>query len=158
MSNYIRDILYVAKALPATNDSAGFEALSWVKVNGIQSLPKFGLTHNVIEVEDLETGFTTGEKGAGAGAASEIAVHTVASDTGQADLKLQADDAQGVASVKIVRKPSGTGNTPDTGDAVEYAQGFLHSYTPTDNNVSTHVGFTVTFRQNAAAVFATEPA
>lgn len=158
MANYIRDILYVAQALPATNDDTGFEALTWVKVNGIQVLPKFAIAHNEIEVEDLESGFTKGEKGAAAGVGSPITVREVAADAGQEDLIEQADDSDGHLSCKIVRKPSGTGNTPASGDVVEYAQGFCHSYTPNDQNVSSHTGFTVTFRQNEQTVKATEPA
>ena len=158
MANYIRDILYVAQALPATNDDTGFEALTWVKVNGIQVLPKFAIAHGEIEVEDLETGFTKGEKGAAAGVGSPITVREIASDAGQEDLIEQADDSDGILSCKIVRKPSGTGNAPASGDKVEYAQGFCHSFTPNDQNVSTHTGFSVTFRQNEPTVKSTEPA
>lgn len=158
MANYIRDVLYVAQALPATNDNTGFEALTWVKVNGIQVLPKFAIAHNDIEVEDLESGFTKGEKGAAAGVGSPITVREISADAGQIDLKEQAADSDGHLSCKIVRKPSGAGNTPASGDVVEYAQGYVGSFTPNDQNVSTHTGFAVTFRQNEPTVEATEPA
>ena len=155
--NFIRDILFVAAALPATNNAAGFNALTWVKVNGIQMLPKFGMTHNVIDVDDLETGITTGEKGMASGVEATAVVREIASDTGQTTLRTQALDSTGTASFKIVRKPSGALNAPATGDKVEYAQGFLHTYEPNDNNGESFVGFTVSFRQNLATVYATQP-
>lgn len=158
MSNYIGDVVYIAKnALPATNDDTGFEALSWVKVAGVQTNPKFGLTHSIIEVEDLESGWTKGEKGAGQGTETEMAFRTIAGDTGQADALEVSEDAEGLCSVKVVRKASGTGGTVAPGDTVEYAQGIMHSYVPTDRNVSSFEGFTVSFRQNEPTVFSVEP-
>lgn len=157
MANYIKDVLWMASALPATNDSAGFTALSWVKVNGIQMLPKFGMTHNVIDVDDLETGITTGEKGMASGVEATVTVREIAADTGQTNLRTRALDAAGLCSFRIVRKPTGAGGAPATGDKVEYAQGFLHSFEPNDNNGQSNVGFTVTFRQNMATVYVTFP-
>ena len=157
MANYIRDILYVATALPATNNAAGFNALTWVKVNGPSVLPKFGMSHNVIEVPDLETGIKTGEKGMASGVEATISVREIASDTGQTTLRTQALDSAGIASLKIVRKPSGASNAPATGDKVEYAQGFLHTYEPNENSGESYTGFTVSFRQNLATVYATQP-
>jgi len=159
MANYIGDILYVAKALPAANTTTAFEALTWVKVAGIQMLPKFGLTHNVIDVDDLETGITTGEKGMASGVEATVTVREIVGDAGQQDLIDQALDSAGTASFKIVRKPSGAGTppVPATGDKVEYAQGFIHSYQPNDNNGQSNTGFTVTFRQNMVTVYGTQP-
>lgn len=157
MANYIRDILYVASALPAANTSTGFGALTWVKVNGIQVLPKFGMTHNVIDVDDLETGITTGEKGMASGVEATTTVREIAGDAGQTVLRTQALDSAGLTSFKIVRKPSGALNAPATGDKVEYAQGFLHTYEPNNNDGASNVGFTVSFRQNQSTVYATQP-
>lgn len=157
MANFIRDILYIATAVPAANTAAGFVALTWIKVNGIQMLPKFGLTHNAIDVDDLETGFTTGEKGMASGVEAVVTCRDIAADTGQINLRAQAADSTGAASFKVVRKPTGALNAPATGDKVEYAQGFVHSFTPTDNNGQSYVGFDVSFRQNAATIYATNP-
>lgn len=48
--NFIGETIYVAAVAPATNDAAGFEALTWVQAKGAQSLPQFGVSHNMIDV------------------------------------------------------------------------------------------------------------
>jgi hypothetical protein len=157
MSNNIGKTLYVAEALPATNDAAGFAALTWVKVNGVQSIGGIGITHAGIDIDDLQTGFTRQVKGAGAGTDSSMTFRNIAADAGQLDVKGLAENKAGLGSIKIV-KGSGTAEAPATGDPVRYAQGFFHSYLPNDDNVTSYDGWSVTFRNNAAAVDATQPA
>lgn len=155
--NNIGKTVYVAAALPASNTASAFAALTWVKANGVQTIGGIGITHAGIDVEDLQTGFTTSMKGAGTGTDSVMTFRTVAADAGQADLKGLGEGKQGLGSVKIVRG-SGAGEAPVAGDPVRYAQGYFHSYTPNEDSVSSHEGFSVTFRNNAIAVDATEPA
>lgn len=156
-SNHIGKTLYVADALPATNDAAGFEALTWEKVNGLQQAPQLGVTHAGIEVPDLESGFTANLKGAGQGVTSQIQCRKVADDAGQGTLETQANDGQGLLSIKIV-KGSGADNAPAAGDPVQYAQGFVHSFQEIQGNVTNHEGFEVTFQQNDFTVKDEEPA
>lgn len=155
--NHIGKTLYVADALPATNDDTGFEALDWGKVEGLQQLPQLGVTHEGIDVPDLESGFTRTLKGAGSGVASQIQCRRVEDDPGQETLRAQADDGQGLLSIKIV---TGTGpnNAPAAGDRVQYAQGFAHSFQEIQGNVQNHEGFEVTFQQNDLTIVAEEPA
>ena len=155
--NHIGKTLYVADALPATNDAAGFEALNWTKVNGLQQAPQLGITHAGIEVPDLESGFTRNLKGAGQGVSSQMQFRDVPDDTGQEMLETQANDGQGLLSVKLV-KGSGADNAPQAGDPVQYAQGNVGSYQPIQPNVTNHQGFEVTFQQNDFTVKADEPA
>lgn len=157
--SHIGKTIYVAEALPATNNAAGFEALTWVKVNGVQTLPQLGVTHSDIPVADLQTGFTSGIKGAGTGNDSTMTFRMVASDAGQEDVRNRANagGTGGAASIKIV-KGSGADQAPATGDPVQYAQGYLHSYVEIQGDDSSHEGFSVNFRQNALTVDATEPA
>ena len=155
-TNFIGDTLYVASALPATNDAAGFEALTWVKVEGIQQLPQLGVTHANNDVPDLQTGFTTGIKGAGTGVESQITCREVVSDTGQANLRTLGDDAQGEGSVKI-GTGTGANQALQNPDVVEYAQGYFHSFQKNQGNDTNHRGFTVTFHQNALGVTGVEP-
>lgn len=112
--------IYVATALPATNNEAGFDALTWVKVNGLQSIGSLGVTHANIDVPDLETGFTAGVKGAGTGNDVAMTFRNVASDTGQGNVRTLANALGGAAvgSVKIVRG-TGSGGAPAVGDAVQ---------------------------------------
>lgn len=157
--SHIGKTIYVAQAAPATNTSAAFAALTWVKASGIQTFPQLGVSHNNIDVPDVESGFTAGLKGAGSGNDSTMSFRDVPSDTGQANLRAAADagGTAGVLSVKIV-KGSGTDNAPVSGDPVEYAQGYAHSYVKVQGDDSTHEGFSVNFKQNAVSIEATEPA
>lgn len=157
--SHIGKTIYVAEALPATNDAAGFEALSWVKVNGVQTLPQFGISHSNIDVPDLQTGLTTGIKGAASGNDSTASFRLIAADAGQEDIRdlANAGGDAGVCSLKIV-EGSGTAQAPVAGDKVQYAHGYVHSYVETQGDNSTHEGFNVNFKQNALTIDATEPA
>lgn len=147
--SHIGKTIYVAEALPATNNKAGFEALTWVKANGVQTLPQLGVSHNNIDVPDLQTGFTKGIKGAGSGNDSTITFRMVEDDAGQADVRglANAGGTLGAGSIKIV-KGSGTAQAPATGDPVQYAQGYFHSYIEIQGDDTSHEGFSVNFKQN----------
>lgn len=157
--SHIGKTIYFAASLPATNNAAGFEALTWVKVSGVQVLPQLGVSHANIDVPDVETGFTTGLKGAATGNDSTMSFRDVPSDTGQANIRTAADAGGdgGAGSIKIV-DGSGTDNAPATGDPVQYAQGYVHSYVEIQGDTTTHEGFSVNFKQNAVTIDATEPA
>lgn len=156
--SHIGKTLYVAAALPATNTEAGFEALTWVKVSGVQSLPQFGVSHANIDVPDLQTGFTAGVKGAGSGNDSSMTFRMVASDAGQEDLRDLANAGGDAAdcSIKTVMG-SGTAQAPATGDPVQYAQGYAHSYIENQGDTTTYEGFSVNFKQGAPTIDALNP-
>lgn len=159
--NHIGQTLYVATALPATNTTAGFEALTWVQVKGIQTLPVFGVSHSNTDIADLATGFTSGTKGAGAGKETQFTYRAIAADSGQGNCETQAVDAHGLASMKIVKgsgADAGDGPAPVTGDVVKYAQGYLHSYEENAGTDSSFEGGTVTFKQNNFTIVGAEPA
>lgn len=155
--NHIGKTLYISAALPATNNAAGFEALSWTKVNGIQSLPQLGVSGANIDVPDLQTGFTAGVKGAMSGNEATFSCRKVDSDTGQALVQSTANSPQGLCSIKIVRG-SGAAQAPVAGDPVQYAQGYLNGFLEIQGDVTTHEGFEVNFKQNDFSVEDVEPA
>lgn len=154
--NHIGKTIYIATAVPTTNDNAGFEALTWVKASGVITTPQLGVTHSMIDVPDLQSGFTSAVKGAGQGVDTTATFRNVDSDTGQATLKTAAESQAGVLSVKIVTG-SGVDNAPVAGDPVEYAQGIAHSYQPNQGDNSSYEGFSVGFRQNDFTVVSTQP-
>lgn len=157
--SFIGTTLYISTTLPATNDAAGFAALTWTKVNGLQTAPQFGVSHNDIPVPDLQTGFTSGVKGAGTGNDSTMTFRAVAGDTGQAALRTAADAGGDGGNIAVkVGIGSGTAQALVTGDPVQYAQGYVHSYVENQRTDSTHEGFSVNFRQNALTIEDTEPA
>jgi len=155
-ANNIGGTIYHSTAAPASNNKAGFEALTWVLVSGGQTLPQLGVSHSMIDVPDLQTGFTSAVKGAAQGVDTTATFRDVPADAGQAAIKLAAGSQGGVGAIKIV-DGTGTNNAPVTGDVVQYAQGILHSFVPNPKDNSSFKGFTVGFRQNAATVDDVEP-
>lgn len=151
--------IFVTAGVPATNDAAGFEALSWTRVEHPVTGPSFGLTHANIDIPNLETGFTEGAKGAGSGQDSTMSFANVTGDAGQALLKTlaEAGGASGYGSIKIARILVAEGD-PATGAAVQYATGYFHSYTENAADTTSYEGFSANFKQNAPAINATEPA
>lgn len=159
--NFIGKTLWGAVGAPATNDDTGFEALTWVQLKGHQTLPVFGVSHSNIDVPDLSTGFTSGVKGAGSGRDTTFTYHGDGTDTGIAAAIAAAADQDGIYSLKTVKgtgTDAGFGPAPTTGDAVEYAHGYLHTHEPNAGSDSTHEGGSINFKQNAPTVTATEPA
>ena len=156
--SHIGKTVYLVASIPATNDAAGFEALTFsAQVKGYQSGLSLGVSHANIDVPDLQTGFTAGLKGAATGDESTLTFRAVASDTGQALAKTIADSPNGLCSIKI-GKGSGTDQALASGDPVQYAQGYLSDYKYIEATSTTHEGFSVKFKQNDFTVDATEPA
>lgn len=152
--NHIGETIFVARALPAANTLAGFRALTWVKATGVQQLPQFGVSHANTDVEDLETGFTAGVKGAATGNNSSMAFRDLGNaqmDPGQLIIKEQSEHGDGDISIMIVRG-SGANRAPAVGDPVKFAQGYAHSYLENQGNVTSFKGFTAGFKQNAPTV------
>lgn len=156
-TNDIGTSVYIATSKPATDDAAGFAALTWTRVNGVQSVGEMGLTHAGIDVDDLGSGVSTQVKGMASGRDTTMVFRHVASDTGQGTLKTQADDADGVLSVKV-GKGSGADGALASGDAVEYFHGIVHSHTRRERSGTSNNGFSVVFHNNIAAVTGTQPA
>ena len=156
-SNYIGETIFVSAGNPTANTAAAFALLTWTKANGIQQLPELGTTNANIDVEDLESGFTTGVKGAAAGNDSSMAFRSLsASDTGQEIIRTAANGQQGLLSIRIV-DGSGVANAPVAGDPLIYAQGYAHSFVENQGNSGAFKGFTASFKQNALSIVATVP-
>lgn len=162
--NNIGATLWVANALPATNDAAGFEALTWTQVSVLVEEPQFGRAAEMTDAPNLSTGFTGAIKGAGSGAESEIIVRydAAATQTGYDLLKTVAQSLNGSCSLKIGYGSGAfdeiTGPALVSGDEVIYAQGVAGSYLRNKGTTTSYKGYTVSFRQNADEVEATQPA
>lgn len=156
--SHIGKTLWYAVALPATNNAAGFAALTWIKINGVQTLPQLGVSHSNIDVPDLQTGFTSGIKGAGAGSDTAATFRAIPLDTGQIGIRVIADagGTLGTASIRIV-KGSGVAQAPVAGNPVQYAQGYFHSFMEIQGDDTSHEGFSVNFKQNSLTIDATIP-
>ena len=157
--NNIGKSIYFSATLPATNNKAGFEALTWLELEYPQTLPQFGVTNANIDVPDLKTGFTSGIKGSASGVDSQgsCRINSSALATNQATFKALCDSAGGACAIKI-GTGTGAANALQAGDQVEYAQGYVHSYQENQATDSTHEGFVYNFKQNALTVKDVEPA
>ena len=148
--------VFAAAGIPATNDDTGFEALTWVRVNGFVGGLQLGFEANNVDIPDLAEGITLGAKGMRSGNDSTASFRNVASDTGQTNVKGYANDTSSAHSVKVVSANAGV--AAEAGDAVQYAQGYFHSLLEKEIAEDGYEGFDVNFKQNAATVNGTEPA
>lgn len=153
VENHLNKAIFIASAHPATHDAAGFAALTWVQVNGLQILPQLGRTHDVNYVDDLTAGEKVPVKGAAQGQDTTGTHYTVEGDQGQVNLKNACDDGSGVIAVRIVQL-DGPDAAPTTGNKVEFAKGLARSFLPNQGDSSNHDGFTWQFAQHGTTVAA----
>jgi hypothetical protein len=157
--------IFISPTLPATNTAAGFEALDdFDEAKGWQTLPQLGFTHATIDIPDGPSGITRGSKGVGSGIESSMSFRLIAGDDGQELLQALADGG-GQSSVGCIKIVSASGTLDSegvpaivTGDRVQYAQGFFHSYAEVQGDTTTFEGFSVSFRQNGLTITDEEPA
>jgi hypothetical protein len=150
MSNNIKTQVWLAPGVPATPNKAGYEALTYVRVNGVVIGPQPGIETSMIDVPDLATGFTKGEKGASIGRTTEVTIAEVQGDTGQANLKTYAAASYGTEVTFRLIKPDGL-------NPYVYVSGLLHSYLPNPLDTESFRGFVVQFRQNFVELETTAP-
>ena len=157
--NQIGKSIYYSTTLPATNDAAGFEALTWVELEFPETLPQFGVTNNNIDIPDLKSGFTKGTKGAASGVDSQgsFRIDGSALATGQAAFKTLCDGPSGACAIKI-GTGSGAAQALVSGDPVEYAAGYVHSYQENQATDSSYEGAVYNFKQNDLNIKDAEPA
>lgn len=148
--------VWIATGVPATNDAAGFEALTWVRVNGFVGGLQLGFSANNIDIPDMGSAITLGAKGMRSGNDSTINFRNVASDTGQTNIRTYANDSTSAHSIKVIS--AAIDAVAETGDPVQYAQGYFHSFTENEISEDGYEGFSVNFKQNAPTINATEPA
>lgn len=148
--------VWLASGRPATNDAAGFEGLTWVRLNGYTGGLQLKMDGSSAEVEDLALGVTLSGRGMDSGVASEITFRRIASDDGQTLVGTITATCSGAASVKVIS--AACGSAPATGDPVEYAQGYLMGAGGNEIAGSEAVLGMVTFKQELPSVAATQPA
>lgn len=108
--------LAVSASLPATEDVAGYGALTYTLVNGVGSIPEFGPEYEVLTFTEVADGINRKAHGAVDFGGGSIAYRVIEADAGQGILKT-AMDAQNTISVKITRASG----------LIEYFQGIVTS-------------------------------
>jgi hypothetical protein len=102
--------VYVSANVPATYDTAGYEALAWTEIGEVGSIPEFGGTATVTEFIPIKTGVVNKKKGSINYGDITIPLAQVLSDVGQIALQSGFDGANKneAHSVKLVNSEFGT--------------------------------------------------
>lgn len=150
MTSHIGKTVAVAAGVPATFDKAGYEALTWTVVANPIVAPSPGWETAMIDVPNLTTGITKGDKGASVGRTTEMAFEERLADAGQVALRQYA--APGYVSEVSVRVVDPTGTNTHV-----YMSGIMSNLMDNEATTETYKGFTVSFRQNYDHVRTTAP-
>lgn len=148
--SYIGATLSVAAAAaPATADKAGYEALTWVEIGNIVSMPTIGDEHADIPIDELSTGRTIHVIGSADGGAQEFS------------LRLNDDDLGQIALLGI--NGSNTNNSwrivdPSPSDQHSYFQGLASSLKDMERTSTAYRGQTFTVMVNSPTLRTTPPA
>lgn len=127
-------VLSVVADTPATNDAAGYEALTFVEVGELVDLPEYGPTVTVVESNPLKTGITEKFAGFTNYGSVSLGLEWDPEDAGQTILAdaINPGGAYVVHSFKVAYN-DGT---------VEYFQGGVFSYTRAPGSANSMVGST----------------
>jgi len=153
-TTHIGSKIAIATGRPATNDQAGFEALTWVEMDeGLVSVGAIGDTNETVSVPDMSTGRNMTLKGAVTGDTVNIAVSrkrvvaTGALDAAQAAMKAAAQAGCGEYSLRIVEPDCGGQN-----GITQYICGQVGNWKETERSTTSYAGFTFDFMINYAPV------
>lgn len=150
--NLIGAKLAIATGRPATNDSLGFAALTWVEAAaGTVSIGAIGDTNETITVPDLTTGRNTTIKGAVTGDVVNIALSRQrgaggggALSTAQAAFQAAAQAMGGEYSIRVV-EAGASGPT-------HYFTGAVMNWKQTEMTTTSYAGFSFDVAINTTPV------
>lgn len=106
-------------------DQAGYEALSWVEVGNIVTLPDFGISDNMVTQDYINTDVSQRQKGFRQASETELVVGRDHDDTGQDAvrtaaatrfnyaLKLESSDAPDASTTNTIRYSRGVIGGPN---------------------------------------------
>lgn len=128
----IGTIISVSTALPATEDSAGYAALTYTEVKGVASIPEIGPAASIVSQADLKDGIVRKAHGEIDNGGGTLQMREVSADTGQGMLKT-AQSGQATISCKITRANA----------KVEYFQAIVASYRKSEAGTGNFAGISV---------------
>lgn len=129
--------VYIAEGAPATEDITGFEALTWIEIWGVQTVPDTGFESNDVTVILLKSGVVLHSNGSQDGGTLVIPYVYKKSDAGQQHIRNNVNSAD-EHSIKIV---------DEDGD-IEYGTGVIGSNRRMARDADTHKGYAFQFRVN----------
>ena len=119
-------ILSVSATLPATEDAAGYEALTFTAVGEVTTIPEIGRNSDLITHTPVADRKTYKLKGNYNDGALGLEMGRATDDAGQAILVTARDSDDPIAfSITYNDDPGGTGSSP----TIQYFQGLVMSYT-----------------------------
>lgn len=134
-------VLSVVADTPATNDAAGYAALTYTEIGEVIDIPEFGPTVSVVESNPLKTGITEKFQGFTNFGSVSLGLEYDPEDAGQTILEAAIDP--GTAFVVHSFKLEYNDGT------VEYWQGGVFSYTRAPGSANSMVGSTVQVEINS---------
>ena len=136
--------LFVSATLPATQDAAGYEALTWTEVDEITGLGTFGASAAEIAHNAINRGYTQYVKGQIDYGTLTVGMAGSKGDAGQAILKSGADGAN-------VRLPHSVKILDASGDALySYGPILSHQYSYEGGAI---VGASSSIRMSAPLIY-----
>lgn len=142
-------ILSVVADTPATNDAAGYQALTFVEVGDVIDLPEYGPSVQVIESNPLKTGITEKYAGFTNYGSVSLGLEWDPTDAGQTILS-DAINPGGAFVVHSFKVEYNDGT-------VEYFQGGVFSYTRAAGSANSMVGSTVQVEINSSVTRVAAP-
>ena len=122
----------VSAAQPATQDSAGYAALTYTEVTGVASIPEIGPASAIVSQADLKDGIVRKAHGEIDNGGGTLQMREVAADTGQGLLKT-AQSGQTTISCKVTR----------ANGKIEYFQAIVASYRKSEAGTGNFAGISV---------------
>lgn len=114
--------LYIC-ATPQDADllQAGYEALTWVEIGNIVTMPDFGITDNIVTQDYINTDVSQKRKGFRNASDTEVVVGALQDDVGQIELRTAADTKYNYA-LKLEQSDAPDDDTTNT---IRYSRGVI---------------------------------
>lgn len=143
MAESIASTISIATGEPATDDQAGFEALTFTEVGSVATIGAYGDTHSdITPPPDLKTGRQLHFTGASDGGEVPVTCHTEDyADDGQDEIR--SANGQRANYSFMVQDPDGN---------IDYFYGRVVSYRNIEKSASSYEGCEFTIRVNSGVV------
>lgn len=130
-------ILSISAGVPATQDAAGYAALTYTVVGEVTSVGEYGANFQEVTHTPLNTGVTQKFKGAKDNGSAQLSIGRDPDDAGQALLRTAAASRNAKYAFRVQIGDAAVGGT-------QYFQARVMSYTTNVNDANSVTGATAT--------------
>jgi hypothetical protein len=138
--------IYISATLPATEDQAGYEALTFTEIGGATDSPSTGISANNVTYDLLSEGFTSNRKGQKTYGTGTVNYAEVPVDAGQV-----------IVQAAVVSNNNYAFAISDQNGNFKYLQGIVQSAPASGGTADTIQAITMTIQWNSATVFVAAP-